>query len=110
MNADKEGVPAAKVEPSREPARLGVALSGGGVRASLFALGALTYLVDSRECERVTEISSVSGGSITNAFVAQRCDFQRVTREEFDAIAAKLASAITSGLLSKRFVLATYGF
>ena len=90
--------------------RLGVALSGGGVRASLFALGALIYLVDSRECERVTDISSVSGGSITNGFIAQRCDFQSVKRDDFDRIAAQLVKAITSGLVSKRFVVATYGF
>jgi predicted acylesterase/phospholipase RssA len=89
---------------------LGVALSGGGVRASLFALGALTYLVDSKESERVTEISSVSGGSITNGFIAQRCDFQSVKPLEFDRHASELAKAITYGLVSKRFVIATYGF
>jgi predicted acylesterase/phospholipase RssA len=88
---------------------LGVALSGGGVRASLFALGALIYLVDSGACTRVAEISSVSGGSITNAFVAQRCDFKNVTPEEFDKYASQLAKAITSGLVTRRFVIATYG-
>ena len=41
---------------------LGVALSGGGVRATLFSLGALTALVDSGENHKVKEISSVSGG------------------------------------------------
>ena len=88
---------------------IGVALSGGGIRASLFALGALKYLVDSGKNERVTEISSVSGGSITNGFIAQRCDFQHVKPEEFDSYASQLAKAVTLGLLSKRFVLATYG-
>src|SRR4051794_19857362 len=57
-------------------APIGVALSGGGVRASLFSLGALLFLVDSGLSRRVREIASVSGGSITNAFVAQHCHFR----------------------------------
>jgi len=48
---------------------IGIALSGGGHRATLFALGALLYLVDSGRNKDVTMISSVSGGSITNAFL-----------------------------------------
>ena len=75
----------------------------------MFALGALIYLVDSGACTRVAEISSVSGGSITNGFVAQRCDFRNVTPEEFDKYASQLAKAITSGLVTRRFVIATYG-
>jgi len=67
------------------------------------------YLVDSRKCEHVSEISSVSGGSITNAFVAQRCDFHSVKPDDFDRIAAELARALTSGLLSKQLVIAIFG-
>ena len=96
-------------EPTDAPRRLGVALSGGGVRASLFALGALMLFVDSGENERVTEMCSVSGGSITNAFVAQRCNFQTVSRADFDQCASQLALAIVRGLVTKRFVLTTYG-
>jgi predicted acylesterase/phospholipase RssA len=51
-----------------------VALSGGGFRASAFSLGALLYLVHSHLNTRVVSIASVSGGSITNGFVASRCD------------------------------------
>ncbi len=53
-----------------EQRALGVALSGGGHRATVFSLGALLYLVDSRRNSEVKAISSVSGGSITNAFIA----------------------------------------
>ena len=90
--------------------RLGLALSGGGVRAALFTLGALLYLVDTKLNRRVSEISSVSGGSITNGFIAQRCDFSKIEEiDEFDRHASELALAITTGLLSKGFVVATYG-
>jgi len=52
-------------------ARIGIALSGGGHRAALFGLGALLYLADAGKNREVTSISSVSGGSLTNAYVAQ---------------------------------------
>ncbi len=52
--------------------KIAVALSGGGYRASLFGLGALLYLVDAGKNAEVNSISSVSGGSITNGYVAQQ--------------------------------------
>ena len=50
--------------------RLGVALSGGGHRAAVFSLGALLYMVDARVSPNVTTISSVSGGSLLNGYLA----------------------------------------
>jgi predicted acylesterase/phospholipase RssA len=75
---------------------LSVALSGGGHRAALFALGVLLYLVDSGLNRRVDQISSVSGGSITNGFVAQACDFREVDAEAFDRVAADLLDRIVN--------------
>lgn len=88
--------------------RIGVALSGGGVRASLYSLGALLCLVDSELNHRVSEIASVSGGSITNGFIAQRCDFSRVKSPDFDRHSSELALAITRGLVRKEAVFAGY--
>ena len=88
---------------------IGLALSGGGVRATLFALGALIAIVDSGQNRRVSEITSVSGGSITNAFVAQRCDFSNVGPAEFDQIAGSLIRRVTTGLVPRRLVAALYG-
>src|SRR3954447_25701665 len=84
----------------------GLALSGGGVRASLFALGALLYLVDSGLNRHVREIASVSGGSITNASIAQRCDFMGETPETFDPVTEHLALRITRGLVARNRVYA----
>jgi len=39
---------------------IGVVLSGGGIRATLFSLGALMYFVDSGYSRYVTDICSVS--------------------------------------------------
>jgi predicted acylesterase/phospholipase RssA len=71
-----------------------VALSGGGTRASLFTLGALLYLVESRVNERVEAIASVSGGSVTNAVVATSCEFSSVGRTEFEEVASRLTRTL----------------
>lgn len=81
-------------EERRVPAEVGVALSGGGHRATLFGLGALLYLADSGVSENVTIMSSVSGGSLTNGYVAQECDFSSVTPADFRRVAGRLANVI----------------
>jgi NTE family protein len=52
--------------------KIALALSGGGFRASLYHLGALRRFNDAGLLSRVTAISSVSGGSITNGLLATR--------------------------------------
>jgi predicted acylesterase/phospholipase RssA len=47
--------------------RLGLALSGGGFRATLYHLGVVRYLKDAGHLQNVTDITSVSGGSILAA-------------------------------------------
>ena len=61
---------------------IGVALSGGGVRAALFSLGVLVGLVETGQSRNVTNISSVSGGSIVNAAIAQARPFAAYTSTE----------------------------
>lgn len=51
--------PSASLKP-----RIGLALSGGGVRAAAFHLGVLRFLADQKQLENVTHLSSVSGGSL----------------------------------------------
>ncbi len=63
--------------------KISVALSGGGHRASLFGLGVLLYLTDAgKNCE-VESISSVSGGSLTNGYVAQAGSYRQMSADEF---------------------------
>ena len=50
----------------------GLALSGGGYRASLFHIGALWRLNEMGWLSKLNEISSVSGGSITSAYLGLR--------------------------------------
>jgi predicted acylesterase/phospholipase RssA len=73
---------------------LSIALSGGGVRASLFSLGVLLYVADAGLSERVRLISSVSGGSITNAATALAGDFSQTKPAEFRGLAGRLSHAL----------------
>src|ERR1700730_6198201 len=62
-----------------------VALSGGGHRASLFGLGALMALVDTGEHTDVTSITSVSGVSLTNGWLATNLVFPDNDSQAFQA-------------------------
>jgi len=53
-------------------AGVGLALSGGGFRATLFHLGSLWRLNELGYLPKLNRISSVSGGSITAGFLAVR--------------------------------------
>jgi hypothetical protein len=57
---------------------IGVAISGGGHRASLFGLGALLYLIDAGKGPQLGSVSSVSGGSLTNAFFGTKVDLSTI--------------------------------
>jgi len=77
-------------------ANISVALSGGGHRAALFALGALQYLADAGKNVEVTSIASVSGGSLTNGFVGQTVAYNEVNGSEFQAqVTDRLLSQLT---------------
>ena len=65
--------------------KIAIALSGGGHRASLFGLGALLYLTDAGRNREVVSVSSVSGGSLTNAWLAQKGDYSNLTPEELES-------------------------
>jgi NTE family protein len=64
----------AKYLPSavKIPNSVGLSLSGGGYRATLFHLGAIRRLNEFGILPKLTTVSSVSGGSILNGFLATR--------------------------------------
>ena len=59
---------------TRIPGSVGLSLSGGGYRATLFHLGAIRRLNEFGIMPKLTTVSSVSGGSILNGFLASRLD------------------------------------
>jgi predicted acylesterase/phospholipase RssA len=70
--------------------RIGLALSGGGFRATLYHLGLVRFLRDAGLLQQVTHITSVSGGSIMAAHLVLNWADYTGTDKEFDQAAAKL--------------------
>jgi NTE family protein len=75
--------------PTKIPNSVGLSLSGGGFRATLFHLGAIRRLNELGIVPKLTTVSSVSGGSILNGFLATRLP-QPISAgiADFDNIAA----------------------
>lgn len=70
--------------------RLGLALSGGGFRATLYHLGILRLLKDAGQLQNVTDIASVSGGSILAAHLVLNLDRYTGDDERFDDAVAEV--------------------
>jgi predicted acylesterase/phospholipase RssA len=70
--------------------RLGLALSGGGLRATLFHLGVVRFLRDAGLLRDVTHVVSVSGGSILGAHLALNWEQYNGSPAELEAAASKI--------------------
>jgi predicted acylesterase/phospholipase RssA len=97
-----------------EQDRIGLALSGGGFRASLFHLGVIRRLEELGIMEKVSIVSSVSGGSIIAAFYL--CEMEKQLRESrllglnadrvalFEKIAGKFLKALDHNLRTRALI------
>src|SRR5437868_3057678 len=74
--------------------KIGLALSGGGFRATLYHLGLVRFLHDAGILPNVTHITSVSGGSIIAAHLALNWGRYTGSANEFDAAAAELLAFV----------------
>jgi predicted acylesterase/phospholipase RssA len=89
--------------------QIGLALSGGGFRATLYHLGLVRFLRDAGILTNVTHVTSVSGGSILAAHLVLNWDRYTGTESEFDAAANELLSFVTLDVrnrIVRRFPLA----
>jgi predicted acylesterase/phospholipase RssA len=68
----------------------GLALSGGGFRATLYHLGVIRYLRDAGALGHVTDIAAVSGGSILAAHLVLNWDRYTGSDADFDEAAAEV--------------------
>ena len=75
---------------NRQPRWIGLALSGGGFRATLFHLGVVRYLYEAHLLPKVTLISYVSGGSILGAHFVLHWQKYTGTEKDFEAAAQSL--------------------
>ena len=76
--------------------RLGLALSGGGLRATLFHLGVVRFLRDAGVLGEVTHIVSVSGGSILGAHLALNWERYNGSEADFEGAASKIIAFVQS--------------
>jgi predicted acylesterase/phospholipase RssA len=88
---------------------IGLALSGGGFRASLYHLGLVRFLRDAGILSRVTHITSVSGGSILSAHLVLNWERYNGSPNDFDAVASEFLSFVRMDVrnrIVRRFPLA----
>lgn len=80
------------------PRRIGLALSGGGIRAAVFHLGVLRHLAEQRLLEQVTQISTVSGGSLIIGAIFSHADLRWPASKQFlEVIYPALRSRLSEG-------------
>ncbi|MGZ2484847.1 NTE family protein [Rhizobium pisi] len=78
--------------------RLGLALSGGGVRAAVFHLGVLRHLARQGRLEDVAQISTVSGGSLIVGAIFSHADLKWPSSKQFlDEVYPALREKLTAG-------------
>lgn len=85
--------------------KVGLALSGGGFRASLFHLGVLARLAEMDVLRSVEVLSTVSGGSIVGAhyylevqkLLQSRADAE-ITRDDYVALVRRVKEAFCAGV------------
>lgn len=85
--------------------RVGLALSGGGFRASLYHLGVLAQLAELDMLRKVEVLSCVSGGSIVGAHyylkvrhLLQSKTDQEITREDYIQLVAEMIDEFVTGV------------
>jgi len=88
------------------PESIGLALSGGGVRAAAFHAGVLRYLAERGLLENVTHVSSVSGGSLFAGLVFQNGNYRWPTSQAYlDKVLPHVREVLTTTSLQGRSVL-----
>src|SRR5438874_9266259 len=88
--------------------KIGLALSGGGFRASLYHLGLVRFLRDAGILSQVSHITSVSGGSIFAAHLVLHWDRYNGSPSEFDAAASEFLAFVRLDVrnrITRRFPL-----
>src|SRR5579863_9562016 len=89
--------------------KIGLALSGGGFRATLYHLVLVRFLRDAGILSRVTHMTAVSGGSILGAHLVVNWDRYNGSASEFDAAASEILAFVRLDVrnrIMRRFPLA----
>jgi predicted acylesterase/phospholipase RssA len=88
--------------------RIGLALSGGGFRATLFHLGVVRFLFENDLLIPVKLVSAVSGGSVLAAHLILNWERYTGSKADFDAAAREVLNFVKAdirGRVLRRWVL-----
>jgi NTE family protein len=89
---------------------IGLSLSGGGYRATVFHLGLLARLAESNALEQVTVVSTVSGGSLCAGLLHGLNQMRWPTSQEYiQSIAPKAHTLLTTTDLQKDLIGRAFG-
>ena len=89
---------------------IGLSLSGGGYRATVFHLGLLARLAESQVLEQVTVLSTVSGGSLCAGLLHGLNQMQWPTSQDYiEKILPQAHHFLTTTDLQKDLVSRTLG-
>lgn len=94
--------------PSGSRQLRGLALSGGGFRATIFHLGVIRYLRETNRLRDLSYVSSVSGGSVSAAHLILNWDRYTGSNEEFKRAANEIVAFVQSdarGQVFSRWIL-----
>src|SRR6266404_3090334 len=85
--------------------KVGLTLSGGGIRAVVFHFGVLRYLAETKLWSSISHISTVSGGSLAIGLLLARAGFVRPTRERLLRVIDEASDLISTKDLQRTFIL-----
>ena len=89
--------------------KIGLALSGGGFRATVFHIGVLSFLAEKKQLENISYISTVSGGSLLIGLIYSLNHNKWPTSQEFlSNIAPQLKEQLTKSSLIKDTFLSLF--
>jgi len=91
--------------------RIAIALSGGGFRASIYHLGVLKYLAEHNKLENISNISTVSGGSLVMGLIFKLSNNKFPTSQQFlTEVLPKMEKYFTNYKLLKSIFFSLYPF
>ncbi len=89
--------------------KIGIALSGGGVRATVFHLGVLAKLAETRMWSQLAHISTVSGGSLCIALVFAKAGKKWPTANEYiEVCLPQIRQTLTTFDLQRAYAIRTF--
>lgn len=76
---------------------IGVALSGGGIRAMAFHCGVLRWMAETGRLEQISQVSTVSGGTLAYGLILALNDWRLPTSAQYSSeVSARMKAALTT--------------